>query len=93
MPVYIYEHIEEPGEDCELEFEIHQEFGSDHLEKCPICKRKVQRIIKSVNFSIDRLSDSSLKEKGLTKLVRRDKGTYEVEGTPLNKNPALTNDP
>ena len=80
MPVYVYEHIGEPGEGCEKEFEIHQDFGSKHLQKCPKCKRKVRRIIKTANFSIDHLSHLALKEKGFTKLVRRDKGTYEIEG-------------
>ena len=93
MPIYVYEHIAEPGDDCEKEIEVYQEFGSDHLEKCPKCGRKIRRIIVSANFSVDHFSGTALKDKGFTKLVRRDKGTYEVEGTPLKKNPALTNDP
>ncbi len=80
MPVYVYEHTGDPGKDCEKEIEIHQEFGSDHLEKCPKCKRKVRRIIKSANFTVDHLAPTALKEKGFTKLVRRDKGVYEIEG-------------
>jgi predicted nucleic acid-binding Zn ribbon protein len=80
MPIYIYEHIGKPGKGCEKEIEIRQEFGSEHLEICPICGREIKRIIKSANFSIDRLGHTTLKEKGFTKLVRRDKGTYEVEG-------------
>ena len=80
MPLYIYEHIGKPGKGCEKEFEIHQEFKSEHLAKCPKCSRKVRRIIKSANFTIDRLGNLALKEKGFSKLVRKDKGTYEVEG-------------
>jgi len=80
MPVYVYEHTETPGEDCEMEIEIHQEFGAEHLTKCPKCGRKIRRIIVSANFSRDRLGHTTLQEKGFTKLVRRDKGVYEVEG-------------
>ena len=93
MPVYIYEHVNEPGDGCEAEIEIYQEFGSEHLEKCPKCKRKIRRIIKSANFSVDHFGSGELKEKGFTKLVRRDKGVYEPEGVPLKENPAITNDP
>jgi len=80
MPVYVYEHIDDPPEGCGKNFEFHQEFGSRHLKKCPKCKEKVRRIIVSANFTIDRLSHTELKDKGFTKLVRRDKGTYEIEG-------------
>ena len=80
MPLYIYEHTGKPGKGCEKEIEIHQEFKSEHLENCPKCGRKVRRIIKSANFTVDRLGHLSLQEKGFTKYVRKDKGTYEVEG-------------
>ena len=80
MPIYVYEHIGKPAQGCKKEFELHQDFKSEHLSKCPKCKRKVRRIIKTANFTIDHLAHTALKEKGFTKLVRRDKGTYEVEG-------------
>jgi putative FmdB family regulatory protein len=80
MPIYVYEHVSKPGKGCKKEFEIHQEFKSEHLKKCPKCGRKVRRIIKSANFSIDHLGHLALKDKGFSKLVRRDKGVYEVEG-------------
>ena len=80
MPVYVYEHDRKPGKGCKKTFEIHQEFGSKHLAKCPKCKRNVIRIITTANFSIDRLGHTSLQEKGFSKFVRRDKGTYEIEG-------------
>jgi putative FmdB family regulatory protein len=80
MPIYIYEHTGKPGKGCEKEFEVHQEFKSEHLEKCPKCGKEVKRIITSANFSIDKLGHLALQEKGFSKLVRRDKGTYEVEG-------------
>ncbi|HDS30214.1 MAG TPA: zinc ribbon domain-containing protein [Firmicutes bacterium] len=80
MPVYVYEHVGKPAKGCSKRFEIHQDFGSEHLAKCPKCGRKVQRIITTANFTIDHLSHTALKEKGFSKLVRRDKGTYEIEG-------------
>ena len=80
MPVYVYEHVREPGKGCKVEFEIHQDFGSEHLSKCPKCRRKVQRIITTANFTIDKLGHTSLQEKGFSKFIRRDKGTYEIEG-------------
>ncbi len=84
MPVYVYEHMNKPGKGCKKEIEVHQEFGSEHFSKCPKCGRKVKRIITTANFTIDHLSSSSLKEKGFSKLVRKDKGVYEVEGAPLS---------
>ena len=88
MPLYVYEHTGKPGKDCEKEIEIYQEFGSEHLEKCPKCGKKIKRIIVSANFSKDRLGHTTLQEKGFTKLVRRDKGVYEVEGAARDaKNP------
>jgi putative FmdB family regulatory protein len=80
MPVYVYEHTGTPGKGCKKEFEVHQEFGSEHLVKCPKCKRKVRRIITTANFTVDRFSHTELKDKGFSKFVRRDKGTYEIEG-------------
>ena len=80
MPVYVYEHVREPGKGCKKEFEVHQEFGSEHLKQCPKCHRKVRRIITTANFTVDHLAHTELKDKGFSKLVRRDKGTYEIEG-------------
>jgi len=80
MPIYVYEHVSKPGKGCEKEIEIYQEFGSEHLEKCPECGLEIKRIIKSANFRVDHLGHTELKEKGFTKLIRRDKGVYEIEG-------------
>ena len=82
MPVYIYEHTNK-HEDCPVEFERYEKITSDGITKCPICGHPVRRIIKEVNFSIDRMSPSHLNEIGMKKLVRKDKGLYEVE----NKQP------
>jgi len=81
MPVYIYEHTKKRG-NCPKEFERLEKITSKGIKVCPVCGHSVRRIIKSVNFSIDRLAPSHLNELGLKKLVRRDKGVYEIE----NKN-------
>lgn len=87
MPIYIYEHIDEHG-DCPVEFERHEKMTSKGIAKCPVCGNTVRRIIKEVNFSIDRLSPSHLSELGIKKLVRKDKGLYEVENKdPSDKGP------
>ena len=83
MPVYIYEHIDKHG-DCPVEFERFEKITDKGITECPVCGNPVRRIIKNVNFSIDRLQPSSLNELGLKKLVRKDKGVYEVE----NKDPS-----
>ena len=82
MPIYIYEHIEKHG-DCPKEFEHYEKITSEGLDVCPVCGNPVRRIIKSVNFNIDRLAPSNLNELGFKKLIRKDKGVYEAE----NKTP------
>ncbi len=78
MPVYIYEHTGKHG-DCPVEFERYEKITSDGIKKCPVCGHPVRRIIKQVNFSIDRMAPSELNKLGMKKLVRKDKGVYEVE--------------
>jgi len=83
MPIYIYEHTAE-HDDCPVEFERYEKITSKGITKCPICGHPVQRIIKEVHFSIDRLAPSHLNEVGMKKLVRKDKGLYEVENKQPN---------
>ena len=75
MPIYEYEHIEES---CELGsiFEVQQSISDPKLELCPKCGRPVKRLISKTYVSTP-ATDSELKDKGFTKLVRRDKGVYE----------------
>jgi len=87
MPVYIYEHIKKWG-GCPKEFEREEKITSKGIRVCPVCGHPVRRIIKGVNFSIDLLAPSHLNELGLKKLVRKDKGVYEIEnkgGTETGK--------
>jgi predicted nucleic acid-binding Zn ribbon protein len=80
MPIYVYEHTGKHGKKCKKEVEVHQDFGRERLEKCPVCKNKGRRIIVSAHFTIDHLGHLDLQAQGFTKYTRRDKGTYEVEG-------------
>ena len=75
MAVYDYEHT---GRACRLGrvFEHEQPIKDEPLDKCPECGRPVKRLIASPNLSFPK-SDSTLKEQGFSKLVRRDQGVYE----------------
>ncbi len=75
MPVYEYEHLEKPCELGEI-FEVQQSIHDPKLVACPKCNGEIKRIISKVAIAVGQ-SDSDLKSKGFTKLVRRDKGVYE----------------
>ena len=78
MPIYEYALQEgQQGCDyCRAGFEEMQSMKDEALKVCPQCHAKVQRVITAPNVSVPR-SNRELREKGFTKLVRRDKGVYE----------------
>lgn len=75
MPVYEYEHREEP---CTLGkvFDYRQTLSDKKLVHCPNCSGPVQRIISRINISCPK-SNSELRDLGFTKLIKRDNGVYE----------------
>ena len=75
MPVYEYEHLQTP---CKLGpvFEVEQSMQDKPFNKCPQCRKPVQKIISRINISCPK-SNSELRDLGFTKLVRRDNGVYE----------------
>ena len=75
MPVYEYEHQEEP---CTLGrvFDYKQTLRDKQLDRCPRCSGPVQKIISRINISCPK-SNSELRDLGFTKLVKRDDGVYE----------------
>jgi putative FmdB family regulatory protein len=75
MPVYEYEHIDEACDLGEI-FEVQQSIHDPKFAECPKCGGKVKRLISLVSIAVPQ-SDSDLKSKGFTKLVRRDSGVYE----------------
>jgi len=80
MPIYEYEVTD--GEDCKIcggRFELRRGLDRAPLEKCPLCKRPVRKLISSVNTPrvAGPLSVTDAKSAGFTILKKRDKGVYE----------------
>lgn len=75
MPIYEYEHLEEP---CQkgCVFEVKQSIHDKSLTQCPECGKPVKKIISCINISTSK-SNSELRDLGFTKLVKRDEGVYE----------------
>lgn len=75
MPVYEYEHIEQP---CSMGriLEITQSLKERPLGKCPQCGRPIKKLISLTGISTPK-TNSELRDLGFTKLVRRDDGIYE----------------
>ena len=75
MPVYEYEHQDEP---CPLGkvMEIEQAIQDEVLTHCPNCGGPLRKLISFCYIRSPR-GDSELRDKGFTKLVRRDSGVYE----------------
>ncbi|RMH71047.1 MAG: zinc ribbon domain-containing protein [Gemmatimonadetes bacterium] len=79
MPIYEYELIEGTCDVCPGRFEARQWMKDEPLAVCPRCQKPVRRLISRV--AIHRPTTATdLKSQGMTRLVRRDKGVYEIEG-------------
>lgn len=75
MPVYEYEHQADPCGRGRV-FEARQSMADDPLAECPDCGGPVRKLMSVVGISTPK-TDSELRNKGFTKLVRRDDGVYE----------------
>ena len=82
MPTYEYQ-AKDPKKACKhcrVRFEVRQSIKDAPLKKCPECGGPIERQISrtSINTRGEKsmLSDSNLKAKGFTKLVKEDKGRY-----------------
>lgn len=75
MPVYEYEHLEEPCLKGCL-FEVNQSIHDSVLTQCPVCGGPVRKLISSINIHVPK-TNSELRDLGFTKLVKRDNGVYE----------------
>ncbi|MFP4477045.1 MAG: FmdB family zinc ribbon protein [Desulfatibacillaceae bacterium] len=75
MPVYEYEHLEEPCAFGKV-FEFPQPMSEDPLTQCPKCDGPVRKIISMASVNTPK-TNSDLKDLGFTKLVKRDTGVYE----------------
>ncbi len=81
MPIYEYI-TEDPEKACRIctkGFELRRPASRPPLEKCPLCRTPVRKVISRVNTpKINKpLSVSDAKSAGFTVMKRRDKGVYE----------------
>jgi putative FmdB family regulatory protein len=75
MAVYEYEHIEKACKKGKV-FEFVQSMDEKPLEICPTCGAPVKKLISLTRICIP-VSNTTYREKGFTKLVRREDGVYE----------------
>ncbi len=82
----LYEYISEESDDasrscpaCRRGFEIRRQIEQSPLEKCPLCKHPVKRLISRVSSPkiAKPLNVADAKSKGFTILEKRDEGVYE----------------
>ena len=77
MPIYQYKTTKKGCDYCRDGFEIMQSMKDKSLSRCPKCKGLIKKIPASFGGGIPTLSNSNLRDKGFTKLVKRGDGTYE----------------
>jgi len=81
MPIYEYITVEpDKGcRTCQRGFELRRPVSRPPLEKCPLCRNPVRKVISRINTPkvTKPLSVSDAKSAGFTVLEKRDKGTYE----------------
>ncbi len=78
MPIYDYEHLDKIGEGCDAQFELAHSM-SEAVENCPACGNPIRKIVSRFSHHKNVLSTSNIKEKGFTRLRRKDKGVYEAD--------------
>ena len=77
MPIYLYKTTEKGCKHCADGFEQIQSMSAKPLKKCPECGKPVKKIPAPCSGYSSLLSNSNLRDKGFTKLVKRDQGAYE----------------
>lgn len=79
MPLYEYELCEGDCAICGGRFTLRRPLKAPPLEKCPLCKKPVRRVISSFNTPqlTKPLSVAEAKNAGFTVLKRVSKGEYE----------------
>ena len=77
MPIYQYKPVKNSCLYCCDGFEVMQAMSDAPLKYCPKCSKPVKKVPSTFRGSVPLLSDGNLRDKGFTKLVRRDKGVYE----------------
>lgn len=79
MPIYEYSHVEDAPAGCAERFERIESVAAEPLTACPTCGGAVRRVPTGFSHHRNVLAASNLKEKGFTRLKRRDKGAYEAD--------------
>lgn len=77
MPIYKYKADQEGCDKCKNGFEVMQMMSDKTLDKCPDCGCPIHKVPALCNGFTPLLSNTSLKDKGFTKMVKRGDGTYE----------------
>ena len=78
MPLYEYAPASGNCDRCHGRFEVVQRLSEAKLTECPDCGAACQRLISAVALGGRwSLSDSKLKEAGLTKYRKAENGVYE----------------
>ena len=75
MPVYEYEHLQDPCVMGKI-FEVRHALNEPPRIRCPECGGPVKKLISRASIRSPK-TDSELRDRGFTKLVRRDDGVYE----------------
>ena len=79
MPIYEYELCDGDCKICGGQFTLHRPLSASPLEKCPLCKKAVRKLISGFSspLKLKPLSVSDAKKAGFTVLKRLGKGEYE----------------
>ena len=84
MPIYEYvsEEPDDPERSCRIcakGFELRRPVERPALERCPLCRHPVKKVISRINTPkiTKPMSVVDAKKAGFTVLERRDKGVYE----------------
>lgn len=79
MPLYEYELCEGDCKVCSGRFTLHRPLGREPLDKCPLCKRAVRKVISTFNTpkASKPVSISDAKKAGFTVLKKVGTGEYE----------------
>ena len=79
MPIYEYELCEGDCKACGGKFSLRRPASRPPLEKCPLCRKPVRKIISTVNSptKLKPLSVSDAKNAGFTVFKKVSSGEYE----------------
>jgi putative FmdB family regulatory protein len=78
MPIYEYQPLNAPCDQCQGVFEVFQRIADEKLSACPTCGKACERRISAVALGGKwSVSDAKVKQAGLTQYKKVGKGQYE----------------